>query len=175
MAKIISLINKSRRWRRLHWRRNAAPGLLVLVAISGTLGLNHLRGPKRIDVEPQLTERAGNRLSARAIDGDTIELTATGERIRLANIDTPETGERARCAAESRAAEQAKREANALLRSGAISVRRTRRTDAYGRTIAYVSIAGRDLGHMMIERGLARPWRGRREPWCGASGQLLTG
>ena len=39
---------------------------------------------------------------ASVIDGDTIENTATNERIRIANIDTAETGDRARCAIERR-------------------------------------------------------------------------
>jgi endonuclease YncB( thermonuclease family) len=45
--------------------------------------------------------------------------------------------------------------------------------DQYGRTLAFVRIDGRDYGEIMIERGLARPWRGRREPWCGGHGELI--
>lgn len=113
-------------------------------------------------------------IRARVIDGDTIENTVTGERIRLPNIDTPETGDRAQCSAERDAGERAKRAARALLSTATVTIDPTGRTDAYGRTIAYVRVDGRDLGRILIERGLARPWRGHREPWCAADGALLS-
>ena len=110
----------------------------------------------------------------RVIDGDTIEDLATGERIRLANIDTPEIRDGARCTAERRHGERARTEVRLLLaRAREIGVRRTGREDDYGRTIAYVLIDGQDLGRTLIAEGLARPWRGRREPWCGSDGSLL--
>ena len=40
-------------------------------------------------------------------------------------------------------------------------------------TSGRIEIDGRDLGQMMIAEGLARPWRGRREPWCDANGNLI--
>ncbi len=106
------------------------------------------------------------------IDGDTIE--AGGRRFRLANIDTPETGDLARCAAERRLGQRAAARARALL-GGAnrIETQEVGRTDAYGRTIAHVLIDGRDLGDVLVAEGLARPWRGRREPWCDANNRLL--
>jgi micrococcal nuclease len=36
-----------------------------------------------------------------------------------------------------------------------------------------VLIDGRDLGETLIAEGVARPWRGRREPWCDAGGNLI--
>jgi endonuclease YncB( thermonuclease family) len=113
-------------------------------------------------------------ISARVIDGDTIENTATGERIRLANIDTPETGERAQCAAEREAGERAERAARNLISTSTVTVDPTGRVDSYGRTIARVRVDGQDMGRILIDRGLARPWRGRREPWCGDHGELLS-
>ncbi len=110
----------------------------------------------------------------RVIDGDTIEDLATGERIRLANIDTAEIRGGARCAAERRHGERARSEVRLLLsRAERIAVRRTGREDDYGRTIAYVLVDGHDLGRTLIAEGLARPWRGRREGWCAADGSLL--
>lgn len=113
-------------------------------------------------------------IRARVIDGDTIENTITGERIRLANIDTPETGARAQCAAEREAGERAEREARGLVSTATVSVERTGRVDSYGRTIARVRVDGADMGRILMDRGLARPWRGHREPWCGEDGQLLS-
>src|SRR5690606_26543787 len=106
--------------------------------------------------------------------GDTFEDLATGERYRLENIDTPETGPRARCVAERQLGARATEQARAFITSArALEVRRTGRIDRYDRVIAFVEIDGRDLGELMIARGLARPWRGRREPWCDASGNLI--
>lgn len=113
-------------------------------------------------------------IRVRVIDGDTIEDTSTGERIRLPNIDTPETGERAQCFAERQAGEAATRAAREIAAGGTVTVRRTGRIDRYGRTIGFVQVDGHDLGEIMMERGLARPWRGRREAWCAADGSLLT-
>ncbi|WP_324252007.1 thermonuclease family protein [Roseibium aggregatum] len=38
--------------------------------------------------------------------------------------------------------------------------------DKYGRTLARVSVNGIDAGGILIVEGLARPWEGRRQPWC---------
>jgi endonuclease YncB( thermonuclease family) len=112
-------------------------------------------------------------VAARAIDGDTIEIVGTGERIRLPNIDTPETQDRAHCAAERAAGERAKYEMIGLIANAPVQLQRTG-TDIYGRTLAYVRVDGKDVGQILIERGLARPWRGHREPWCNADGKLLS-
>ena len=110
----------------------------------------------------------------RVIDGDTIEDMTSDITYRLVNIDTPETGSRARCPAERELRVRASREGRSLMRSaGDIELRPTGRVDRYGRTIALVLIDGRDLGETLIAEGLARPWRGRREPWCDAGGNLL--
>jgi endonuclease YncB( thermonuclease family) len=109
------------------------------------------------------------------IDGDTVEIRGAGERVRLANIDTAETGDRARCAAERAHAARARDEARRLVAAAeVIEVRRTGRIDRYGRTVGFILLDRRDLGQTLMDRGLARPWRGRREPWCAADGGLLS-
>ncbi|MCC6789674.1 MAG: thermonuclease family protein [Hyphomonadaceae bacterium] len=159
-------------WRRLlrrRWIRDLAIGLIVIAVI----GIAQLVGsPPSFELAAQEPVAAG--IDLRVIDGDTVEVRGGGERIRLENIDTPETGDRARCAAEREAGVRATAEARRLVNgAGNIDIRRTGRTDQYGRTIGWVSVDGRDLGRLLIEAGLARPWRGRREPWCGPSGELL--
>lgn len=68
------------------------------------------------------------------IDGDTIDDRATGVRYRLANIDAPETGAKARCRRERMLGEAARRTAIAMVRAAAkVEARRTFRTDRYGR------------------------------------------
>ena len=110
----------------------------------------------------------------RVIDGDTYQDMNTGERVRLENIDTPETGPRARCTAERNLGNRATQQARSFITNARqLDVRRTGRIDRYDRVIAFIEIDGRDLGQMMIAEGLARPWRGRREPWCDANGNLI--
>ncbi|PAP96113.1 thermonuclease family protein [Mesorhizobium wenxiniae] len=38
--------------------------------------------------------------------------------------------------------------------------------DRYGRTLATIEVDGRDVGDILIGEGLARPWTGKRRPWC---------
>jgi micrococcal nuclease len=101
----------------------------------------------------------------RALDGDTY--ICRGERIRLENVDAPEL--HARCAAELEAARAATRFAQAAL-DGAREIRievGRRSRDRYGRTLARVAIDGRDLGELLVDVGLARPYHGeRRLGWC---------
>jgi endonuclease YncB( thermonuclease family) len=105
------------------------------------------------------------------VDGDTID--GDGVRYRLANIDAPETGDNAKCFLERERGEEAQRAAIKLVRTAqVVAVRRTWRTDRFGRRIAFVLIDGADLGGLLIAQGLARPWRGKRERWCGRNGGL---
>ncbi len=107
------------------------------------------------------------------LDGDTIDDKASGVRYRLANIDAPETGDNAKCFRERQQGEAAKRAAILAIRKAQIvSARNTHRTDRYGRRVAFVYVDGRDLGELLVESGLAVPWAGSRNRWCGPSGQL---
>jgi len=106
--------------------------------------------------------------SVTAIDGDTIVIDR--EHIRIANIDAPEIGH-PKCDAELRLGQVAKRRLAELLGTGEIVVHRGdpkdgRLKDRYGRTLATITIDGRDAGEILITEGLARPWTGRRSPWC---------
>ena len=98
-------------------------------------------------------------------DGDTIRLG--DERIRVVGFDTPELGHRARCNKEARAAKQAKQVLIGEIARGDVELHR-QGTDRYGRTLARVTVNGRDVANTMIGRGLARPYDGgRRAGWCG--------
>lgn len=110
----------------------------------------------------------------RVIDGDTLEDLRTEITYRIVNIDTPETGSRAQCEAERTLGNRATQTVRTLIsQTSQLELRPTGRTDRYGRTIAFVLIDGRDMGETLIAEGLARPWRGRREPWCDAAGNLI--
>ncbi|WP_271077897.1 thermonuclease family protein [Aurantiacibacter sp. MUD61] len=93
-------------------------------------------------------------------DGDSIVVER--ERIRLADIDTPELD--GRCAYESRLAIRA-RDRLAQILSDGFQIHREGE-DRYGRTLAIVTVNGRSAGDMLVAEGLARTWSGRREPWC---------
>lgn len=101
----------------------------------------------------------------RVIDGDTFD--HGGERIRIADIDTPEL--RGRCRYETELAALATERMRALLAAGPFELHRTpdgRDEDRYGRKLRIVTRGGRSLGDMLVAEGLARTWTGRREPWC---------
>jgi endonuclease YncB( thermonuclease family) len=36
----------------------------------------------------------------------------------------------------------------------------------YGRTLARFMVGEKSVGEMLVEEGLARPWRGKSEDWC---------
>lgn len=102
------------------------------------------------------------------LDGDTFVLD--GETIRIANIDAPETIQ-AKCDAEFRLGHVAAARLDELLRTGPVTLSRGdpvdgRMTDRHGRTLATVSIDGKDVGKILISEELARPWQGQRRPWC---------
>lgn len=109
----------------------------------------------------------------RVVDGDTVDDPATGIRYRVANIDCPETDEKAKCYRERMRGEQAKGAAEMIFAAAYdIELRPTGKTDRYGRTVAFIRVDGRDYGELMIEKGFAQPWAGRRERWCGPDGGL---
>lgn len=99
----------------------------------------------------------------RVVDGDTLEIA--GETVRIENLDAPEM--RGACSAETALAARAKARLEQLVR-GKVELRRnaTRPKDRYGRTLAVVTVDGRDVAGPMITEGLARPWRGKSSDWC---------
>ncbi len=88
---------------------------------------------------------------ARIIDGDTIEL-AGGERIRYLMVNTPETtGGKDECYGS-----------NAVTFNTDLVLGKTVElaydaecADMFGRTLAYVTVAGQEVNALMIERGFA--------------------
>lgn len=99
------------------------------------------------------------------VDGDTFWID--GRKVRVADIDAPETHP-PRCDEEARLGEAATRRLRALLNAGPVTlVSVDRDTDRYGRLLRVVERDGRSLGQVLVAEGLARPWEGRRRPWCG--------
>lgn len=98
------------------------------------------------------------------VDGDTFRFA--GEKYRIADIDTPETHP-ARCAEEAAMGAAATRRLRAWMNAGPFSLEGAGRdTDRYGRKLRIVTRGGASVGAMLVGEGLARPWEGRRRPWC---------
>lgn len=97
-------------------------------------------------------------------DGDSIR--CGGERIRIADIDAPEMPGSPKCEGPRRyrswcdyAAGARSRDAlRGFLASGPVRVERLG-LDRYGRTLARVTVRGRDAGGYLVSLGLARWWR----------------
>ncbi len=98
------------------------------------------------------------------IDGDTFVMA--GDTIRIADIDAPETHP-PRCEAEARLGEAATLRLHALLNEGPVDLEPVDRDrDRYGRALRIVRRDGMSIGERLVAEGLARPWIGRRMPWC---------
>ena len=109
----------------------------------------------------------------RVYDGDTFyvevpdlpdEIGKIGVRIR--GIDTPEIGGKAKCGWERRRGSEARARLVELLRSP-IEYRDLKWDKYGGRVDATVIADGADVGKVLIEEGLARPYSGgKRRGWC---------
>lgn len=105
----------------------------------------------------------------RVIDGDTIEVcNASGpERIRIANLDAPESY-RPACAKEKLAGIKAKQAAIQFFVRPSVDLEIKRRiVDKYGRSVADVSVNGIDFRQHMIAEGHGVQWRfNEKHDWC---------
>lgn len=118
------------------------------------------------------------------IDGDTVALPCPGlglckqERIRILNIDAPET-RGAVCEAENIAGLAAKEALRNLLKGQMVDIIRCepetgRCEDRYRRTLARLATQSGDVGQALIASGHALPWAPgaaakfqRQQHWCG--------
>jgi endonuclease YncB( thermonuclease family) len=142
--------------------RTWLPGLLVAAAALAFLAYGSLSAtdsPPRLSA--QISETLASGFIANVIDGDTISL-ADHRRVRLVQIDAPETNR-----SECYSAEAAEALRGLLPVGTEIDLRRDRALDAkdrYGRVLAYVIKDGVNLNVRMVEIGAATPYfyRGAR-------------
>jgi micrococcal nuclease len=108
--------------------------------------------------------KSGARINC-VVDGDTIWFR--GNKIRIADIDTPEISE-PRCPSELALGNRATSRLIELINDGPFELHAWpgRDVDRYGRKLRVLVRDGRSLGDILVSEGLARTWSGRREPWC---------
>ncbi|WP_076414919.1 thermonuclease family protein [Shewanella sp. UCD-KL12] len=101
-------------------------------------------------------------------DGDTFRAFFPGHTkdfpIRVKGVDTPEI--RGQCVSEKEAAIAARDFTRAYLSSAKEILLTEVGKDRYDRVLAVVWVDGVDLANVLIDNGLGREWRGRREQWC---------
>src|SRR6185295_4843460 len=115
--------------------------------------------PTSADSHPASPAEAIMSPAVRVVDGDTFWVG--GDKIRIADIDTPETHP-PRCAYEAELGEKATQRLAALLAEGPFELEPIggRDLDIYGRKLRIVTRGGRSLGDVLVTEGLARTWTG---------------
>lgn len=112
----------------------------------------------------------------RVIDGDTVEI-AVGFlpdplppklSIRVLGVDTPEKAPRAQCEAEAKKAAEASAFTKGKVATAQSVEIEIKSWDKYGgRVLGHVLLDGHSLSEMLIEAGLARPYKGEaKTSWC---------
>lgn len=148
-------------------------GAFLAAAVLGSLALRYampqLQPTTRAATAPEIVSITlplcqGGKGRDCIIDGDTFRLS--GQSIRIADIDTPETRDYG-CDAEKTLGDRATVRMQQLLNAGAFELQPyARDEDQYGRKLRVVTRDGQSLGQILVAEGLARRWDGARHPWC---------
>lgn len=150
------------------WAAPLALGVAVFLATSPEMRERSALAPV---ASSQDSERASfgkcgvfSSRQACVIDGDTFWYR--GQKIRIADINTPETSD-PKCAAEAELGARATARLAQLLNAGAFSLESADRShDQYGRALFTVTRGGETVGSALVREGLAEEWRGYRREWC---------
>lgn len=112
----------------------------------------------------------------RVIDGDTVEIAVDflpeplppKLSIRVLGIDTPEKAPRALCDAEAAKAKLASAFTKDAVAAAKVVDVQIKTWDKYGgRVLGDVFLDGQSLAEMLINQGLARPYKGEaKSSWC---------
>jgi micrococcal nuclease len=98
------------------------------------------------------------------VDGDTFWFG--GEKIRISDIDAPETHP-PHCQIEAELGRRATIRLQELLNAGPFELEADDRDhDQYGRKLRVVTQGSSSVGLQLVSEGLARRWDGGRKPWC---------
>lgn len=120
-----------------------------------------------------LTTTTADARVIRVVDGDSLQVSNLRAPVRLKGVDAPEIHKSARsgykCDAELQLGLQAKAALQEMVNPPhKVVVKRTKDFDEYGRRIAIVTSDGKDVGQLLVARGLAKPWTGsgQKPNWC---------
>lgn len=112
----------------------------------------------------------------RVLDGDTVEIAAPflpkelkqSLLLRMAGIDTPEIGGKAKCLLENKLAQQAKEFIqNEIAKSKQVNVVLVKWDKYGGRVIGKIFVDGKNLSDIMIASKLAYAYDGKKKrSWC---------
>ena len=132
------------------------------------LGFTEIATGRSIDVRNILPSDPVQVKSIKSVyDGDTFRAYLPNfqkdQRIRVRGVDTPEI--KGKCQFEKELAIKAREFTKSFLKLGAVELKNLSK-DRYQRILADVFVNGRGLDKALIERGLGRKWRGKRENWC---------
>jgi endonuclease YncB( thermonuclease family) len=143
-------------------------GLIAVCAFIGFAAVqvsSKLSGEPRVTIQTKSVVHAATSISVYVIDGDTISLNDGRANVRLVGFNAPETGHRARCEAERRKGETAKRRLSELVSGGRSEFQQvacscapgTEGTEAcnFGRRCGTLRVNGVDAGSTLIDEGLA--------------------
>lgn len=153
----------------MHLARQTATPALALCAMLAALAPAQPAAAQHIDRQAASFPLCGQaaRVSC-VVDGDTFWYR--GDKIRIADINTPETT-RAGCPREAELGRAATLRLQQLLAQGPFTLAPApdgRDKDRYGRLLRTVTRSGRSLGDQLVQAGLAETWQGRRGDWCAA-------
>lgn len=168
-----------RKRRKLPASRDRVTPMLALAALVGICALGWVFADRFLRVDPpgsSPARSADGEVTARfsmcgrdrytcVVDGDTIWWQ--GQNLRLQSYDTPEPyndicGGDAEVALGKRASARLLQ----LLNANPFTVDTFGLDGTGSRTLATIRIAGRDVGDILIEEGLARRWPDGEEFWC---------
>ncbi|GAA4175447.1 thermonuclease family protein [Shinella granuli] len=99
------------------------------------------------------------------LDGSTI--LYAGRKVRLADVDTPAIAE-ARCDAERLRGGDAKLRLREILNEGDVTLVAKGGVSGKAGAAPYLVLrGGQSVGQQLVKEGLARPWTGKHQSWCG--------
>lgn len=99
------------------------------------------------------------------LDGSTI--LYAGRKVRLADIDAPAIAD-ARCDAERSRGGDAKLRLREILSEGDVTLVAAKGAAGKAGAAPHVVMrSGQSVGQRLVREGLARPWTGRHQSWCG--------
>jgi len=101
----------------------------------------------------------GKNAVLKVYDGDSVNI-----RMRLAHIDTPEI--KGQCAAEVTLAKQARDFTQGFMKANPKYSITVLGVGRYGRPLVEIRAGTKYLNQLLVDRGLARAYEGKRRSWC---------